>query len=137
MKSEIAEALDTTASPERVWSIIGDFGSIADWHPGIVSSPTKDTIRLLTLDGGAEVHEEVVEHSDTDRYYIYTVVETPFPITNYRSRLGVEPTSSGSRMTWTGEFETQTSEDAATFEGVFRGVYQSGMESVRARAEAS
>jgi hypothetical protein len=136
VKTEIAESVHTTASAEQIWSIIGDFGSIADWHPAILASPTKGNVRILSLDGGVEVQEEVVEHSDADRYYVYTILSSPFPMTDYRSRLSVSADGSGARMDWTGEFQTATAEDAATFEGVFRGVYHSGMESIRERVEA-
>jgi hypothetical protein len=136
VKIEIVESLDTKATAEDVWRIMGDFGSIADWHPAIAASPVKDGVRILTLEGGGEVHEPLVEHSDADRYYIYAIAAGPFPITDYKSRVSVDPTPDGSRMQWTGEFQASNPEDAATFEEVFRNVYTSGMEGIRSQAEA-
>jgi hypothetical protein len=135
VKTEIVESLEMNTTPDRVWAIMGGFGSIADWHPAIASSPVKDGVRILMLEGGGEVHEPLVEHSDAERYYVYAISSGPFPITGYLSRLSVEQAGSGARMTWTGEFETETSEDAATYEQVFRNVYTSGMDGIREQAE--
>ena len=47
------------ATPDKVWSVIGDPASISAWHPAVASSEVNDSKRLCQLSDGAELHEEI------------------------------------------------------------------------------
>ncbi|BDA84103.1 MxaD family protein [Aureimonas sp. SA4125] len=127
------------AAPDKVWTIIGDFCGIADWHfavercvlsdEGGVRTPT------LTLVGGATLVEAEVERDDAARTYSYKIVEGPLPVSNYLSTLSVRPaTGAGSsEIAWTGSFDAKgVSVDEAS--GIIAGIYESGIAALVAKA---
>jgi hypothetical protein len=133
----MAESMEMQATPERVWEVIGSFGSIADWHPGIESSPVVDGVRYLTLVGGGDVEESLIEHSDAERFYVYAIIKGPFAMTAYRSRIAVRPAGAGSRVDWTGEFEPNDPADGEAIAGIFTQVYKAGLAQIRDMAETA
>jgi hypothetical protein len=135
--TKVSRAIEVRAAPEHVWAIMGDPASIAAWHPAIAASPLTDGIRHCALEGGGEVDELIVEHSEEGRYYVYTIPSSPFEMSGYLSRIEVEGTDSGARISWDGEFEADDLSAAQGLAEAFIGVYESGLESIRDLAESS
>jgi uncharacterized protein YndB with AHSA1/START domain len=133
--TKVSETIEVHAPVAAVWAIMGDPESISQWHPGIVSSPLAEGTRHCTLDGGGEVDEFIVEHSDDEHFYVYTITASPFEMRDYQSRIALDAVEGGTRIVWDGEFEAT---DPGASEGmvqVFSGVYVAGLESVRDLAE--
>ena len=134
--TKVNEQIEIKASPAAVWAIMGAPESIAEWHPAIATSPLIDGARHLTIEGGGEAVEPIVEHSDKDRYYVYTVASGPFPMKDYLSRVEVHEAAGGCRVVWTGEFEANDPDQADGIAQAFSGIYRGGLEGIRERAEA-
>lgn len=81
----LTSSATVAADSATVWSAIGDFCDIDDWHPGIVSCvlEARDGVvhRQLTLGDGAPVLEQLVA-SEPGVSYSYKIVEAPLPITD-------------------------------------------------------
>ncbi len=63
-ESEVKQSIDTTATPEKVWTVIGDFNGIADWLPPAASSPATDgnnvgSVRTITLKAPGDLGRKV------------------------------------------------------------------------------
>jgi hypothetical protein len=112
--------------------------TIASWHPGIATSPVTDGVRHIGLEGGGDVEEPILEHSDDERFYVYAISKSPFDMTGYKSRISVEGAGEGiSHVVWTGEFEATNPADADGIAGVFTEVYKAGLATIRDMTEAS
>ena len=121
---------------DAVWSMIGNFNAMTQWHPAIENSEesTEDgaTIRTLTLAGGAgKVIERLDTHDDKDRSCTYSIVTAPLPVSDYSATIRVIADGAMScTVEWTSEFEAEgaTENDAVA---VIRDVYESGFENLR------
>jgi len=123
------------APAEKVWNVIRGFDALPRWHPAIARSEESregaKTVRKLTLQGGGEVVEELVQHDDGGRSYSYMILHSPMPVAGYRSELSVRDESPGHcTVRWSSTFEpTGASEADAT--AAIRGIYQAGFDSLR------
>lgn len=98
-----------------VWQRIGDFAALADWHPGVLSSPlTSGTpaVRRVTLADGTCLLERLIHQDDAARTYSYTLAGGPLPVRDYRATLRVRETGAfDCRIEWSSRFRP---EDGAT-----------------------
>ncbi|GGT44014.1 SRPBCC family protein [Streptomyces chromofuscus] len=123
------------APPDRVWQLIGGFGSLPDWLPYITSSSLGEGGRRRTLGNpeGDTIVERLVAFNDQERQYSYVIVEAPFPVSDYISTLRVHAVagdSAASEVQWSGRFvPTNASEDEAV--ALFSGIYDDGLEALR------
>ncbi len=81
--ASLTRSVDLDAGPDEVWSVIGSFCAIADWHPA-VGSCTLDgrsppTRTLVTRDGRSTFVELEVARNDEARLYSYAFIGRPFP----------------------------------------------------------
>lgn len=96
--------------PEQVWSLIGDFGSLRDWLPGVRDCALQQrgdrTERVVALNGGQQVREQLLGRSDSERWYRYQVLQAPGlqQGTEFVATLSVRPDTGGSMVEWTAEF---------------------------------
>ena len=120
------------ASPDTVWSMIGNPSSISAWHPAISESPVDTDMRRCTLADGAQISERIESVDATGRAYTYTITESPLPLTDYRSTIQVSAEGNGSVVDWTSSFEPAgaPSEDVAE---LLKGVYSAGLGALRAQ----
>jgi hypothetical protein len=121
-----AVTLDLPHSADRVWQLIGGFGSLPDWLPYIAQSrlDAGGTVRTLTNDEGGVIVERLESFDASARAYSYSIARAPVPVTGYRSTLQVLGLGAGrSRVEWSGAFTpdgVSDSEAAALFEGIYR-----------------
>jgi len=128
-------AIDIPIEPNAVWELIGGFGSLPDWLPYITKSELEEggrTRRLTTSDGDTIV-ERLITFDDSARSYSYSIVQGPFPVTDYISTLRVSPApgGSGSRVDWTGQFTVDGIEDEEA-QQLFLGIYRDGLAALTA-----
>ncbi|MFK0288075.1 SRPBCC family protein [Streptomyces sp. NPDC090499] len=123
------------APADRVWRLVGGFGSLPDWLPSITSSNLEDGGRRRTLGNpeGETIVERLVAFNDEERQYSYAIVEAPFPVTDYLSTLRVHTVTSdpaASEVQWSGRFvPTDATEDEVV--ALFSGIYGDGLEALR------
>jgi hypothetical protein len=113
MPETLASAV-VPADAETTWQVVRDFDGLPSWHPAIASSELEDgpadsigAIRNLTLADGATVREILVEIDDRERSLTYAILDSPFPVDDYRSTIRVIPvTSTGeSFVCWSVRFD--------------------------------
>lgn len=122
-----------SAAADRMWSLIGDPAALANWHPAIAKSPSKNGRRTLLLADGGEVKEEIMAHDDSARSYTYRIIESPLPVTGYVSTLRVAPSGNGkAEVVWEADYEPAGVEPAA-IEGLLRGLYTAGLDALESK----
>ncbi|WP_327365351.1 SRPBCC family protein [Streptomyces sp. NBC_01217] len=127
--------IDLPVPPARVWQLIGGFDSLPDWLPYIPASVAAEggrVRRLENADGGVIV-ERLVAFDDAARSYSYTILDAPFPVTDYLSTLSVHEVPGlpdASRVVWSGTF-TPAGADEAEVTALFHGIYTDGLAALR------
>ena len=134
----VSETIDVAGSPDRTWALVGDFAGLVSWFPAVARSEVEGTgvgaLRHLTLPDGASLTERQEFRDEKARCYEYTAIAGVLPCEDYRSRIAVTPSGSGSRITWTATFTTSAGApvDAEAF---IREVYREGLASAKAKLE--
>lgn len=143
--AQITKTMSTTASPEAVWSIIGEFGDIATWLPGAASSPADNgskvgSVRIITLKapGDPTITEKLTARDTVAHSYSYEIVKVDpkvLPVSGYTSTISVKSVGSGSKVTWHGSFSPAGGASDAAAEKAVGGVYTAGLTHVKSLAE--
>ncbi|MGD1223025.1 SRPBCC family protein [Streptomyces krungchingensis] len=126
-------SIDIPRSADRVWDLIGGFGSLPDWLPYIPQSDLGEggRVRSLTNEDGGVIVERLQAFDQVARSYSYAIEQAPFPVTGYLSTLTVHegPTAGTSRVEWSGSFTPAGVSDAEA-EELFHGIYTDGLASL-------
>lgn len=144
---EVLSSAVIPAPPGDVWRTVRDFDGLPGWHPAIAASTLTagasaseiGAVRTLSLADGGTVVERLVALDDHDRSLVYAIVESPFPVTGYRSTIRVVPlTSTGeSFVEWSLVFDCDHV-DAERLEDLFgQGVFATGLEGLRAQFDGN
>jgi hypothetical protein len=141
--AQVTETVQTSAPPKAVWKVIGKFDAIADWLPGVVSSPaTKHSavgsVRTITLKapGNPTVVETLTARGG--RSYSYRIDQVDphvLPVTGYSSTISVTKIKGGSTVTWHGDFSPAGGASDAASEKAVSGLYRSGLDNIKALVE--
>lgn len=119
----------SAASADAVWTKIGDFCGISNWHPAIekcvLSADGK--MRTLSLKGGGTIVEKLENRDDAGHSYSYSIVDGPLPVANYVSTISVAKDGAGSVVTWSGKYDAKGASDADS-KKTMDGVYQAGVD---------
>ncbi|GGA46051.1 SRPBCC family protein [Paenibacillus physcomitrellae] len=125
-----AASIKIGSTPDQVWKLIGGFDSLPDWLPYIPSSETSEggRIRHLANPDGDSIVERLEAFNDKERYYSYSIMKAPFPVTNYLSTLQVKEGADGesSLVEWFGHFTPVGVTDEEAIE-LFHGIYEEGL----------
>ena len=108
-------------SADDVWALIGDFGGLGSWMPGIESCELDGDVRKLQT-MGMEIHEQQMSRDDASRTISYSIVQSPMPVEHHLATLSVAPEGDGSVLTWA--YEVRPDEMAAAFGPVYEGSAQ-------------
>ncbi|MCP2020628.1 UNVERIFIED_ORG: hypothetical protein J2Y76_001543 [Pseudomonas reinekei] len=129
--------IDIPASAEQVWQLIGGFNSLPDWLPFIPRSELSDggRVRSLQTADGAVVIERLQTFDNAGRTYSYSIVQAPFPATDYLATIKVEAQGEGARVSWSGRFEPVGVSNEEV-EALFTGIYSGGLQALRANYPA-
>lgn len=135
---EISKSVDAAAPPAAVWKTIGEFCGIGDWHPAVekceLSEKDGKTIRTLSLKGGGAIVEEQLARDDKKLDYTYAILESPLPVSDYKSTISVAPAGQGSKVTWKGSFKAKGAPDAKA-EEVIGGIYDAGLKAISEKSK--
>ena len=129
--------IDIPASADQVWQLIGGFNSLPDWLPFIPQSELSEggRVRSLQTADGAVVVERLQAFDDAAKTYSYSILQAPFPATDYLATVRVEAQGQGARVTWSGRFAPVGVSDEEVV-ALFTGIYQGGLEALRANYPA-
>lgn len=125
--------IDIPASADQVWQLIGGFNTLPDWLPFIPNSELSEGGRVRTLqtaDGGVVV-ERLETFDNAGKTYSYSILQAPFPATDYLATIRVEAQGQGAKVTWSGRFTAKGVTDEEVV-ALFSGIYQGGLEALRA-----
>lgn len=129
--------IDIPVSADQVWQLVGGFNSLPDWLPMIAKSEPGEGGRLRNLhtQNGDLIVERLQTFDNAAKTYSYSIVQAPFPVTDYLATLRVEAKGDGCRVTWSGLFTPQGVSDAMV-QTLFEGVYRDGLAAMRANFPA-
>ena len=132
--AQASASIELAASPERVWRVIGGFGSLPDWLPFIPHRESAEggRVRRIATADGRLIVERLESFDEADRSYSYSFIESPFPVSRYRATNRVCEADAGSRVDWCGEFTPVgiSDEEAAR---IFLGIYEGGLKALADR----
>jgi Polyketide cyclase / dehydrase and lipid transport len=122
----------STLSADALWAKVGDFCGIGNWLPSVdkceLSADGKR--RTLSLKGGGTIVEKLVKMNTQKRYYTYSIVKGPLPVTHYRSTISVAAHGTGSVVTWKGKYDVAQGGNADDTKKTVDGLYASGVKSL-------
>lgn len=135
--ASLSRSVDVSAPASAVWSVIGPFCAIKDWHPVIGTCTTNGrktpTRTLVTKDGKATFVEPQIARNEAARFYTYTFKSSPFPVTHYMGTIWVVPKDDAtSTVLWTGTYTPVPGKEKDA-DDAFAGVYDSGLAALKAR----
>ena len=110
---EIAKPVDA------VWAVIGDFGGIAAWMPGIESCVVDDDDRIIAM-LGLEVTERLERRDEDTHELVYRIVGGA-PVEDHKATISVVASGDGAAVTWD---VVVTPDDMA---GLMQGMYQQAL----------
>lgn len=127
-----------------LWSLVNDFSNVARWHPDVAESPLESgtgrspgAIRRVRLRNGMWIREQLLDISDREHFYTYSVIESPLPIRHHQSRVGFTAIGvSRTEVVWSARFTVVGADPKQVADGVKAGVLDLGIEGLR-RAVAS
>jgi carbon monoxide dehydrogenase subunit G len=90
--------IDINRPADEVWAVVGDFGGIAGWMPGIESCHLDGDDRVIKT-MGMEVTERLERRDEEERELIYAIVGG-VPVINHKATITVVPDGRKSHVTW-------------------------------------
>jgi hypothetical protein len=137
----VTKKRDAPGEPADVWTLVGDFCAIKNWHPVVADCQTTKegdvTYRTLTLKDGAKIKEKLTDKDELS--YSYEIVESPLPVKNYKATLSVEEDEDSpdrSEVHWEATFDAQgaSEEDAKK---KIEGIFEDGVAGIKKAAIAA
>ena len=113
--------------PDEVWAVVGDFGGLTGWLPGVESCRVEGDDRHIAM-MGMEITERLVRRDDEARQLTYSIA-SGVPVERHETTITVSPDGDGSTVTWLVEVD-----DAMT--DMFVQIYQQGLESLKTHLES-
>jgi len=102
----VAETVDVSATPDKVWELIGQFGA-AYWHPLIaairVTGIGPGQLRTIETIDGKQIIERLDAVDNSSRFYRYANI-AGLPVANYTGTLSVKPNGAGSSVEWRAQY---------------------------------
>lgn len=128
----VTRSIALNAKPADVWSLVGGFQAVPDWHPGVESS-TPGTLgevetRRLSIVGGGEIYEKSLGSDGMS--YGYEILESPLPVANYRAIISVVDAGGKAVLVWSSTFEDMAEGAGAA---AVVGVYEAGIAALTAK----
>lgn len=117
------------ASPDDVWKLVREFGTLDEWMPGIESCTVEGDVRTLSM-MGMEIKEQLRSLDDDKRAITYSVIKLPLEgLDSHTATISVEPEGSGSKVTW--YVDVQPDEMI----GMFLPVYEGSIGEIKKKVE--
>jgi len=132
--SKVSVSMQLGASAERAWQVAGGFQGLLDWAGGLRSCTAEQggRVRRLVTADGVVIVERLEAFSDSEKFYRYSIIEAPLPVTNYQSTLKVIPVFGKDEciVEWTSNFYPAPQAEAQ-MEALFTAIYQGSLEELR------
>ena len=130
------------APVEALWDLVSDFSNVVRWHPDVTecrivsgSSTEAGAVRRLRLRNGVSIRGRLIAISPQDRFYTYSVIESPLPIRDHRSTVRFTSLNpSQTQAHWSAQFEVLEGDPKTLADGVKAGVLDLGIAGLRRAA---
>jgi len=120
VRQKAEEEVTINAPAEKVWHIIKDYGDMS-WLPGVKSTTVdkgnnKGSVRVLTLDAGGTITEELKKYDEKNMSYAYKITDMStaktinhagvdekvpvLPVDNYAASIEVEAKGGATVVSW-------------------------------------
>lgn len=116
--------IDIDKPADEVWAVVGDFGGIGGWMPGIESCRVEGDDRILDT-MGMTITETLRSKDDAARAITYSVVDGA-PAEQHEATVTVTAEGDGSRVTWDVEATPDEMAD------LMATIYQSALDALKA-----
>jgi hypothetical protein len=103
------------ASPDAVWKVVSDAGSVSEWFGPITKSVATSGGRIVTLADGTEIAEDVVTNDEALRRFQY-VIRSGLPVEHHIGTFDVLEDGSGSLVVYSADVKPD--ELGPTFQAV-------------------
>src|SRR5690242_25703 len=115
--------------PDAVCTVVGDFGGLKSWLPGIDECTLEGDDRVLSM-MGMTLRERLLKRDDTKHSITYGIVEAPMQIDKHEATVTITPADGGSLVTWDVEVVPDNLLD------IFVQTYAGGLESLKKNVES-
>jgi carbon monoxide dehydrogenase subunit G len=119
--------IDINGSAEAVWAVVGDFGGIGGWMPGIESCRVEGDNRILDT-MGMTITERLVSKDDAGMALTYAIADGA-PVERHEAVITVVPAGATSHVTW--EVDATPDEMA----DLMVTIYQQSLEALKTHVE--
>jgi carbon monoxide dehydrogenase subunit G len=119
--------IDVNQSPDKVWALVGDFGGIGGWMPGIDSCRVEGDERILET-MGMSITERLVSMDEAARRLTYSIAAGA-PVESHEAVITVAPSGAGCHVTWVVEAEPDEMAD------LMATIYQQALEALKNHVE--
>jgi len=129
------------APANTVWDRIRDFNGLPVWHPRIRDSRIEESlpgdkvgcVRNFNLQNGDNIREQLLGLSDYDKFYTYSILESPMPLTDYVATIRLTPVTDGDRtfIEWSADFQCDADVEAELTSGIAGNVFQGGFDALK------
>ena len=98
--AERTAEIDVDGTPDDVWALVGDFGGIAGWMPGMESCRVEGDNRILDT-MGMTITEKLIARDDAARAITYAIVDG-VPVESHQATITVtaEPVRAATSPGW-------------------------------------
>ena len=129
-------AADINVPPDELWQLIGGFGSLPDWVPGVSQSKLADggRVRYLSDPQGQSFVERLETYDSSAHTYSYSILESPIPVSNYLATIAVTSTNGGkkSHVEWWARYTPSGISEEAAGE-IFHRIFSAGLKALSSR----
>ncbi len=129
------------ASTDKVWDRVRDFNALPVWHPRIRDSRIEGSlpsdkigcIRNFNLQSGDNIREQLLGLSDYDKFYTYSILESPMPLSDYVATIRLTKVTDGDRcfIEWTADFNCAAEDEAELTGNIGSNVFQGGFDALK------
>jgi mxaD protein len=119
--------IDIKADPDKVWEVVGDFGGLDAWLPGVESCRQEGDDRHLEM-MNMKITETLVRKDDSARQIVYGITDG-VPVEHHQATITVSPAGDGSKVSWLVD-----TDDAMT--DMMSQIYQQGLVALKEHIES-
>lgn len=134
--SKLSMTTKLAAPADILWRMLGTLQSVGDWRnlsePIGEKGPRKGATRKIELMGGGSVVERLEHINESERLYLYSITESPFPITNCVIEVRVKDNGDGtSTMEWSSNFVPAGGATETETAKMLESIYQSSVNALK------
>jgi len=117
-------------SPDDVWKLLREFGSLAEWMPGVETCTVDGDVRTIGM-MGMSIKERLVTLDDENRTISYSLFESPMDnLESHTATIAVRAEDSGSHLT----YSVDVTPDELL--GIFLPIYEGSAKEIKKKLES-